>query len=83
MCRLLNHLEQTGTRQCTPRLRPREHGMPLRPFIDGFNPGYLKRIEDRLPKQGDRAPWLNTQNYRNDLRQLRDGPVADGAMEFK
>ncbi len=82
VCRLLNHLEQTNTRQCTPRLRQYETEMPRRPFIDGFSPGYLQRVEDIMPKQGDRPPWLNTQNYRTDVKQFRDCPVDDGAMEF-
>ena len=27
VCRLLNHMDATGTRQCTPRLRPSDAGM--------------------------------------------------------
>ncbi|MBP47055.1 MAG: FAD-containing monooxygenase EthA [Myxococcales bacterium] len=82
VCRLLNHLEQTGTSQCIPRLSPRDKEMPLRPFIDGFTPGYLQRVDAIMPKQGDRAPWVNTQNYRHDLKQFQGGSVDDGSMEF-
>jgi hypothetical protein len=35
-----------------------------------------------MPKQGDRAPWLNTQNYKKDKKALRNEPVNDGVMRF-
>ena len=30
--------------------------------------GYVLRALDRLPRQGDRAPWRLKQNYLTDLR---------------
>ncbi|MEE2768726.1 MAG: NAD(P)/FAD-dependent oxidoreductase, partial [Actinomycetota bacterium] len=43
VCRLLNHMTETGTTRCTPRLRPEDAGMPERPWIDDFPAGYMKR----------------------------------------
>jgi hypothetical protein len=40
------------------------------------------RVIDELPKQGDRDPWLNVQNYKNDIRILIDDPIEDGALHF-
>ena len=34
VCRLLNHMDETGTVQCTPRLRPSDADMPERAWID-------------------------------------------------
>ena len=35
-----------------------------------------------LRRQGDRAPWLNTQRYSQDRKLFREGPVDDGVMQF-
>jgi cation diffusion facilitator CzcD-associated flavoprotein CzcO len=82
VCRLLNHMDETGTVQCTPRLRPSDMPMPERPWIDNFSAGYIKRVMDRFPKQGDREPWINPQNYGKDKKMFRKSPVDDGAMQF-
>jgi monooxygenase len=82
VCRLLNHLRDTGTTVATPRLRPSDVSMPERPWIDGFNPGYMNRVMDRLPRQGDREPWINPQMYGRDKKMFRRSPVDDGVMRF-
>ena len=82
VCRLLNHMTETGTNQCTPRLRPEDQDMPQRPWIDDFSSGYMQRMMPMLPRQGDRAPWLNTQSYSEDKKLIRKGAVDDGVMQF-
>jgi monooxygenase len=64
VCRLLNHMSETGTTRCTPTLRDADKGMPERPWIDEFTPNYMKRVMHLFPRQGDREPWVNPQNYR-------------------
>jgi monooxygenase len=81
-CRLLEHMRRSGTDQCTPRLRATDQGMPERPWIADFNPGYMNRMMPLLPKQGDRQPWTNPQLYKADKRALIDAPVDDGVMQF-
>jgi cation diffusion facilitator CzcD-associated flavoprotein CzcO len=83
VCRLLNHMARTGTDICVPRLRPSDRDMPARPWIDDFSAGYIQRMLPRLPKQGDRVPWVNTQSYRRDKKLLREDPVSDGVMRFE
>lgn len=79
ICRLLNHMDEAGFRQCTPHNRdPR---VSERPFID-FSSGYVLRSIDKFPKQGSQAPWKLHQNYPLDILNLRFGSVADGVMEF-
>jgi cation diffusion facilitator CzcD-associated flavoprotein CzcO len=65
VCRLLNHMKDTGARQVTPTLRPEDRGMRLLPWIDpeNFNPGYLMRGMHLLPKRGDKPEWQHTQDY--------------------
>jgi cation diffusion facilitator CzcD-associated flavoprotein CzcO len=82
VCRLLNHMDQTGTRQVVPRLRPSDRHMAERPWIDQFSPGYMRRVMHRFPKQGDHEPWLNPQNYARDKRMIRHAPLEDGALQF-
>jgi cation diffusion facilitator CzcD-associated flavoprotein CzcO len=82
VCRLLDHMASTGKRQCTPRLRSEDRGMQARPWIEGFSAGYMQRSMHLFPKQGDRDPWRNTQNYAQDRRMLRHAPLEDGALVF-
>jgi monooxygenase len=81
-CRLINHLEATGTRRVVPRLRPEDRGMELRPYVEDFTPGYMLRVLHLFPKQGDREPWINPQNYRRDRKMFREGTLEDGVLEF-
>jgi monooxygenase len=82
VCRLLNHMRATGTDQCTPRLRDSDRDMPRRAWIEGFTPGYMQRAMARMPKQGDRPPWLNPQLYKAEKNALLKAPVDDGVMQF-
>lgn len=82
VCRLLNRMDELGVRQCTPRLREQDRGMTARPWIDEFTPGYMKRKMHLFPKQGDREPWRNTQNYRLDKKMIRKADLDDGALTF-
>jgi cation diffusion facilitator CzcD-associated flavoprotein CzcO len=82
VCRLLNHLAATGTDQCTPRLRSTDGDMPSRPWIQNFSAGYMQREMDRFPKQGDREPWINPQDYARDKKMFATAPVDDGVMQF-
>ena len=77
-CRLINHMDEHGYRQATPRLAP---NTPTQPFID-LKSGYVLRSLDKFPKQGVRAPWRLYQNYARDILTLRYGAIEDGALEF-
>ncbi len=82
VCRLFNHMRETGTAQCVPTLRPSDRTMPERPWIDGFSAGYMQREMHRFPKQGDREPWINPQDYGRDKQMFRKSPLDDGVMQF-
>jgi len=79
VCRLLEHMRQTGRRQCTPRNADATIG--AEPWID-FSSGYVQRSLHLFPKQGSRPPWKLHQNYARDILTLRFGRVDDGAMVF-
>jgi monooxygenase len=79
VCRLLNHMDEHGYRQCAPQNR--DPAVAELPFID-FSSGYVLRSIDQFPKQGSRAPWRLHQNYPRDILTLRFGSIEDSAMEF-
>lgn len=81
-CRLINEMDKGGKRVCSAELRLSDMNMPARPFIDDFSAGYMQRMMHRFPKQGDRAPWLNTQNYASDRKMLRHASLHDGVLQF-
>jgi cation diffusion facilitator CzcD-associated flavoprotein CzcO len=82
VCRLINHMDETGLRQCTPHLRDEDKDMPARNWITGFSSGYMQRTMYRFPKQGDREPWINTQNYRLDKKMIHSEAIDDGVLSF-
>jgi len=79
VCRLLNHMDREGFRQCTPH-----NGDPTlreEPWVD-FSSGYIQRALKQQPKQGSKRPWKLYQNYALDMLSLRFGSVRDQAMVF-
>jgi cation diffusion facilitator CzcD-associated flavoprotein CzcO len=78
LCRVLNTMKKRGMRQATPRIGAEPVG--VEPFVD-FSSGYIQRVADQLPKQGNRKPWRLNQNYALDVMALRFGSVDD-SMEF-
>ena len=50
--------------------------MPRGPWIDpdDFNPGYLMRDMDKMPKCGDTPEWRHTQDY---WRERTEIPTID------
>jgi len=79
VCRLLAHLDAHGHRSAVPVPDP---AVGEAPFMD-FTPGYVKRSEHLLPKQGDREPWRLRQNYFHDIRSIRRSRVDDGVLRFR
>ncbi len=56
--------------------------MPARPWVGDFSAGYMRREMHRFPRQGDREPWINPQNYARDKKMIRHGAIEDGALVF-
>ena len=79
VCRLLNHMQRKGYRQCTPRNG--DPSLTEEPWVN-FSSGYIQRALAQQPKQGSRRPWKLYQNYALDLLSLRYGSMRDEAMVF-
>jgi cation diffusion facilitator CzcD-associated flavoprotein CzcO len=78
VCRLLNHMDRHGWRQCAPRND--DPALKEEPWVN-FSSGYIQRALAHQPKQGSKRPWKLYQNYALDLLSLRFGRLRD-AMVF-
>jgi monooxygenase len=79
VCRVLNHMHDSGQRQCTPANR--DATVAPEPLL-GLTSGYIQRSAHRFPKQGSRHPWRVYQSYLRDYRALKRSRVEDDALVF-
>jgi monooxygenase len=77
-CRLINHLDANGHRYAVP---VRDPSVGERPFLE-FEPGYVLRSLDSLPRQGSVEPWRLSMSYIIDVAKIRHGRVDDGVLKF-
>ena len=83
VCRVLNHMDEFGYDQATPRIPELlAKTMEKRFWIHDFSAGYMQRMMPKLPRQGTQMPWVNPQNYRVDKKMFRESAVSDGALIF-
>lgn len=84
VCTLLQHLDELGATVVVPELRAEESGMPLGPWVDpeNFNPGYLLRALERMPRQGDHDPWRLQHDYVLERELLATADLDDGTLKF-
>ena len=83
VCRLLNEMSSVGAKVCTPELRPEDLLAERRGWIDDFSAGYITRMLPLLPKQLDRDPWRNYQNFAADQKSLLYSSIDDGVMQLR
>jgi monooxygenase len=77
--RLLNKMTRRDYTSVTPRLKGEVEEVPL---LD-FDAGYVLRSQESFPKQGNRLPWKNYQNYIRDFIGLSLGRQNDDELEFR
>jgi len=77
--RLLNKMTRRDYTSVTPRLKGEVEEVPL---LD-FDAGYVLRSRESFPKQGNRLPWKNYQNYIRDFIGLSLGRQNDDELEFR
>jgi cation diffusion facilitator CzcD-associated flavoprotein CzcO len=77
--RLLNKMARRGYTSVTPHLKGEVEEVPL---LD-FDAGYVLRSRESFPKQGNRLPWKNYQNYIRDFIGLSLGRQNDDELEFR
>jgi cation diffusion facilitator CzcD-associated flavoprotein CzcO len=76
VCGLLNHMDEIGAKRIEVALRDVDQDMEILPWIeeDNFNPNYLMRDLDRLPRRGAKPEWRHNQDY---WRERNEIPATD------
>ncbi len=82
-CRLLQHMAQRDLAVVTPQLEEGAPPMTPRPWIDGFSAGYMQRHLHRFPRQGDREPWINSQDYLRERRKFAAMSFDEPALRYE
>ena len=82
-CRLLQHMRERGYGVVTPELEPGLPAMPPRPWIDDFSSGYMQRALHQFPRQGDREPWINSQDHLRERREFADMCMDEPALRYR
>ena len=78
-CKILNYMDKHDYKVATPS--PNSEIGEDGTWLD-FNSGYVTRSAHLFPRNGDRDPWRNTQNYIKDVVDLRYGKVKDKELIF-
>lgn len=76
VCNLLNHMDAKGVKRVEVALRDEDRDMDLGDWIEGdnFNPGYLMRGLQQMPRRGDKPEWRHNQDYWAERDQI---PATD------
>ncbi len=77
--RFISTVERSGAASGRP-VAP-DGPMETVPLLN-LDSGYINRAVSRLPKAGDRSPWVLHMNYFADRRELLRGDLRDDAIEF-
>jgi hypothetical protein len=75
-------MNETNTSSMVPEVPSELKDMPVRSWIDDFPAGYMQRVMHLFPKQGDREPWVNTQDFRRDRKIFNQALGTDSALQF-
>ena len=79
VCRLINLMDKKGVYCCAPIDDQSAYGDD--DLID-FTSGYVQRGLRLMPKQGNKAPWKNYQNYIKDIFAVRLFSIKDSNLNF-
>ncbi len=79
VCRILNHMKQSGTDICTPVAIGITED-PAGPV--NLNSGYVKRAAEKLPKMGNIQPWRFSYSYKVDRKSMLGDTLDDGWLTF-
>ena len=79
VCRLINLMDKKGVKCCEPIDDKSAYGDDQ--LID-FTSGYFERGLNQMPKQGNKSPWKNYQNYLKDIFAVRLFSIKDSNLNF-
>ena len=80
-CRLINFMDKNKHKYCTPKI-PNNVQEDRDWLASEFSSGYIQRAKHLFPKQGNKAPWKNYQNYIKDWFDIKYNKLQDPSMIF-
>ena len=80
-CRLINLMDKKNYKYCSPRI-PSNVIEDKNWLAADFSSGYIQRAKHLFPKQGNKAPWKNYQNYIKDWFDIKFNKLHDSSMKF-
>ena len=80
VCKLINYMDKKGYDYCIPKIG--EDVIEGEDYLN-LSSGYIRRALKKMPKQGSRSPWKNTQNYLHDITEVRWGSIKNKDLTFK
>ncbi|WP_324828398.1 flavin-containing monooxygenase [Qipengyuania zhejiangensis] len=80
VCGMLNHMRDIGATRIEVDFRAQDKDMEILPWIeeDNFNPGYLTRGLDSMPRSGNKPEWRHNQDY---WREREEIPAIEFSAE--
>ena len=79
VAKTLAYMDKRGFKTVTPI---RQKDMQEKPYIN-LSSGYVKRAISIMPRQGDRNPWQNNQNYFKDIYLYKFRKISDKELDFQ
>jgi len=79
-CRLLNHMQAHGYTQVVAEATEADRGEDS--VLGSLSSGYVRRGNDRLPRQGTHGAWKVNNDYLRDAPMLKYGAIADDVLRF-
>lgn len=85
VCRMLNHMQETGAQRVEVALRPEDRDMALGPWIDPeeFSSGYVARGNHLLPRSGDKPEWRHAHDYWAEKDAIPAIDLTDRAFVYR
>ena len=80
VCRVLNHMRDTGAEVAIPALA--DPSSLEEENVFDFSSGYIQRALHIMPKSTAAMPWRLSQNYAQDRIDMRTGAIDDGILRF-
>jgi monooxygenase len=80
VCRIIKHMDENNFKKCCPEI-PSDVKVS-KDWVEGWSSGYIQRSIHKYPKQGNKEPWLNNQDYLKDWLNLQFGTLEDGSLQF-
>ena len=78
LCRLLNHMDAHGYTQFVVHATDADRGETS--LLSSLNSGYVRRGNDKLPRQGTRGPWMVRNDYLRDSAMMRRSAIEDDVL---